>query len=127
MGIKWYAVELESPKKKTYKQDGNFRSELNQAIDQIMDWRNWLTNRIAYARAPKDAEEEGLGLVGIDGRVPGLILIGRRDEYPDRYNTRRRQALQDDRIAIHSYDWLLDVARRNSSGALPLELRNPDF
>lgn len=125
MGIEWYAVEIESPRKKVYRKDGNFRSELNQAINQIKDWRNWLTNRIADARDPK--EQDGLGLIGIDGRVPGLILIGRRDEYPDRYNTRRRQARQDDRIAIHSYDRLLEVARSNSSGALPLELRNPDF
>lgn len=125
MGVEWYAVELESPKKKAYKKDGDFHSNLQQAIAQIRDWRAWLEENIDYARRSK--ENKGLGLIGIDGHLPGLIIIGRRDKYPERYNDFRSQLRRENRIVIHSYDWLLEVARSNSSGALPWELRNPDF
>ena len=120
MGIHWFAVELESPRKKAYRNNGLQSSYLTQAIGQINDWRGWLSDNIGYARQPK--EQNGLGLVGIESRLSGLILIGRRGEYPERYNRFRRDTLERLRIAIHSYDWLLDEARKNSSGGLTSEL-----
>ena len=77
-------------------------------------------NNINYARNPEG--QNGLGLVGIDHRVPGLILVGRRHEYHERYNEFRRQVSFESKIVIHSYDWLVDVARCNSSGWLTREL-----
>lgn len=77
-------------------------------------------NNLDYARRPR--EQDGLGLVGIDSRVPGLILIGRRHAFPDRFNEFRKQIGDRERIVIHSYDWLIDVARSKRSGWLGGEL-----
>ncbi len=116
IGIEWYAVELESPRCKEHRADGNPAQPLNTAIAQIRDWRQWLMNNIDQARRPK--QQDGLGLIGIDSRVPGLIIIGRRHEYPRRFNDFRRQMRDREQILIHSYDWLVDVARSNTSGWL---------
>ena len=120
IGMHWSAVELESPRISGHRRDGLQTSKLTHAIGQIRDWKGWIRNNIDYARRP--SEQNGLGLIGIDDRVPGLILIGRRDEYPERFNEFRRQMLDREGIAIHSYDWLADVARRQS-GVLSFDLR----
>lgn len=116
IGIEWYAIEIESPRSKEHLVDGNPASALNIALSQIRDWRQWLMDNIDYARRPK--EQNGLGLIGIDSRVPGLIIIGRRHEYPERFNHFRRNIRDRENILIHSYDWLVDVARSNTSGWL---------
>ena len=120
IGMEWYAVEIESPRKSPHNKDGSFNKHLNHAINQIRDWREWLMNNIDYARRPKN--EDGLGLVGIDPRVAGIIIIGRRSNFPPRYNKFRRQLIDQNRIVIHSYDWLVDVAQRNRSGTLNMDL-----
>ena len=121
IGIEWHAVEIESPRATANRQDGLPAHALHHAIGQIRDWRRWLINNLDYARRPR--EQDGLGLVGIDSRVPGLILIGRRHAYPYRFNEFRKQMIDRERIAIHSYDWLVDVACSNTSGKLSGELR----
>ena len=124
MGIHWLAVELESPRKTPYRQDGHPNRYLNHAIDQIRDWRRWLRNNLDYARRAK--AQSGLGLVGIDERVPGLVLIGRRpsdnQEYPHTYNESRRDFMHGERIAIHSYDWLIQEMGKNNGWFLSAEL-----
>ena len=120
IGIEWYAVEIESPKGKMHRKDGLPAKGLNHALGQIMDWRKWLMNNLNYARRPRG--QDGLGLIGIDPRVSGLIIMGRRCEYPERFNEFRRQTIDRDRITIHSYDWLIDVARSNRSSWLRTEL-----
>ena len=120
IGIHWTAVELESPRVRGHRNDGLQSSKLTHAIGQIRDWRAWIRNNIDYARRPP--EQNGLGLIGIDDRAPGLVLIGRRDEFPERYNEFRRQMQDREGIAIHSFDWLVDVARR-LSGVLSVDLR----
>ena len=113
MGVYWQAVELESPRTRPHRKDGRPNSQLHHAVEQIRDWRRWFRDNRDYAR--RSRKENGLGLVGIDERVPGLVLIGRRltdrQEYPDRYNEFRRDLLDRERIAIHSYDWLLEIMR----------------
>ncbi len=121
IGIEWHAVEIESPRTAVCRQDGLATSGLNHAIGQIRDWRQWLMNNLDYARRP--AEQNGLGLVGIDPRLSGLVVIGRRQQYPSRYNEFRRQMIDRERIVIHSFDWLVDVARGSRSGSLTIELK----
>ena len=111
IGIEWHAVEIESPRSKEHWVDGNPAKPLNVAIGQIRDWRQWLRDNLDYARRPK--EQNGLGLVGIDDRVQGHIIIGRRHEYPDRFNNFRRDMGDRESIIIHSYDWLIDIALVN--------------
>ena len=45
---------IESPRCKVERADGLPTQELNHAIGQIKDWREWLTNNLGYARGPKD-------------------------------------------------------------------------
>lgn len=125
IGIEWYAVELESPRPKVHRADGNPASSLNTAIAQIHDWRQWLMNNLDYARRARD--QDGLGLIGIDCRVPGIIIIGRRHQCPERFNNFRHQMKDRENILIHSYDWLIDIARENRSGSVDFELQHPNF
>lgn len=108
-GLHWQGVELESVAGNLFKSKGEPTAALTHAIHQVIDWREWLKNNIKYAQAPK--AEGGGGLVGIDGELPATILMGRRRQYPPRFNAFRRHTEQKSRIAIHSYDWLVDEAR----------------
>ena len=120
-GVEWHAVELESPEARPYRKDGLQSSKLTHAIGQLRDWRAWLASNRDYARRAR--EENGLGLTGIDSQVAGLVLIGRREEFPERFNELRRQLRDDDRIVVHSYDWLVEVAQSSRGGSLSFELR----
>ena len=120
IGVEWHLVELESPRLKVERKDGLPTQKVNHAIGQIRDWRTWLMNNINYARRPN--RQSGLGLVGIDSRAAGIIIIGRRQEHSERYNEFRRAMIDKERVVIHSYDWLLDVAQSNLSGRLATEL-----
>ncbi len=107
MGLQWFAVELESPRIKAHRGNGLDSHELTHAIGQIKDWRSWIMNNLDYAR--RSNEQKGLGLIGIDDKVTGLILIGRRTKYPERFNDFRRQKNVQERIKVQSYDWLVDL------------------
>ena len=122
LGIEWYLVELESPTLTMARADGEFRAELNHAINQIRDWRAWLGHNVDYARRPEASG--GLGLIGIDSRAKGLVVAGRRQKFPPRYDEFRRQIANGEHIVIHSYDWLLETGRLNLSGRLSLDLRS---
>ena len=124
IGVEWHLVEIEPSTHPVERKDGLPTQQLNHAIGQIRAWRNWLRSNLDYARRFED--QNGLGLVGIDERATGLILIGRRQAYSPRYNAFRRDMISSERIVIHSYDWLLDIARRNRSGSLDVELRGPN-
>lgn len=120
-GLDWYLVEIESPRAVPFRgSDGLPSHAVHHAIGQIRDWREWLAGNRDYARKP--LREKGLGLVGIEARSPGLILIGRRAKFPERFNEFRRAARAESGIVIHSYDWLLDLADKNRSGGLRFEL-----
>jgi len=108
-GFHWTAVELEDPTSEPYTKKGGPAQSLNHAIRQIQDWRAWLTANRDYATRPM--AEQGLGLVDIDGQVPGLILIGRREMKERATKGLRRQMRKDLDIEIHTYDFLLDAAR----------------
>ncbi len=116
IGIEWHLVEIESPGSPVHRKDGLPTQQLNHAIGQIRDWRNWLMSNRDYARRSK--EEGGLGLVGIDAKASGLVIIGRRKNFTPRYNEFRRTMIDRERIVIHSYDWLVEIARSNRSGWL---------
>lgn len=109
LGFEWYGVELESPTASLFNASGDPSAKLNHAIRQIMDWRVWLDKNLDYAARPRD--KQGLGLMDINGKLPGLILIGRRDSLDPSNRERRRQMGGDLRIQIHTYDWLVDSAQ----------------
>jgi hypothetical protein len=109
IGFEWTAVELESPSAPLFTKAGDPSGTLNHAIRQITDWRNWLSYNRDYAARPKT--KDGLGLIDIDPQLPGLIVIGRRSERDTATAERRRALGRELRIEIHTYDWLVAVAR----------------
>ncbi len=106
-GREWFAVELESPKAKMFTRAGNPTKELTHAIRQIQDWRSWLTKNADYASRGQD--QKGLGLEGIHPELSGYIFIGRRSDTSSGTNELRRRILIENRIEVHSYDWLVDA------------------
>jgi hypothetical protein len=121
IGFEWTAVELESPLARMFKKDGDPTAALTHAVRQIQDWRVWLGRNRSYAEAPRD--KSGLGLVDVDGNVPGWIVIGRRADTPSSTNDRRRSLGQQLKIEIRSYDWLLDRAESQAEWASGREPR----
>lgn len=119
-GFYWQAVELESPRVRMFTKAGDPSRYLVHAIRQIQDWRSWLESNQPYASRPRS--ENGLGLVEISPRLPGLILIGRRGETSSKTNSLRRQMMADLRIEIRSFDSLLDTPER-----MPLYVRFGDL
>jgi hypothetical protein len=109
IGFEWQAVELESPNVPIFNKKGDPSRYLNHAIRQIQDWRAWLQRNQNYAARPK--VESGLGLTDIVSTLPGLVLLGRRNNIDPLTNERRRQMVTDLNINIHSYDFLVDCAK----------------
>ena len=107
-GFQWTAVELESPKAIMFNKNGDPNKTLNHAIRQILDWRAWLKKNQNYASGER--EKNGLGLIDIDSQVEGLIIIGREKYLNPNNNELRRQISLENRIKIHTYDWILRMA-----------------
>jgi hypothetical protein len=119
-GIHWTVVEIESPTATLSTQDGRFAVKLREAIDQINDWRDWLASHLAYARSP--VAENGLGLAGIDTSPQALVLIGVAGHRHPKFNTARRRLVQEQRINVHSYSWLVQTLRSHAHPLLaPLD------
>lgn len=112
VGHEWRAVELQSPTAQLFNRRKPCRqsAHLDEGIKQILEWRRWLAANRDYARRPTD--EQGLGLVGIDDKCEGLLLIGREDHVKPEDNERRRQLGHDLRIKIRTYDWITREAQR---------------
>jgi hypothetical protein len=109
LGFHWQAVELEHPFKKAYKKNGDPTHEMTHAIQQIRNWRSWLQDNLNYAQ--RNIKENGLGLTEITPDLPGLIIIGRRNEESQMHRIKRRNLGKDSNIKIHTYDWLYDRAK----------------
>ncbi len=107
LGFHWTLVEIESPHAPRGKATGEPTAELNHAINQIQDWRRWLTENVAYARSQ-------LRLKDIDSTAAGLVIMGRRGDGVD--PRRLKQALAQNNIEVHSYDWLIDTLRSKLEG-----------
>jgi len=122
MGFEWYAVELESPAASMFNQANEPSRTLNHALTQISDWRIWLKKNIDYATRSRN--QQGLGLTDIDGDLPGIVLIGRRDKVKADTNARRRQACKERNVIIHTYDWLLGDQDGLPTATLGLRFRD---
>src|SRR5256885_280294 len=82
--------------------DGRRTAVLEHAVQQVRDWRRWLTDNIDYARRPRD--RSGLGLEDIHPRTVAYVIIGRRQYFSDEFNALRQQIFRDEFIHIKSWD-----------------------
>lgn len=107
LGVRWTLVELESPVSRLTN-PGNKRATatLRHAVDQIEDWRRWLSTNLHYARSARDAD--GLGLPGITAEVPGLIIMARETADDAASEIRELQARRS-HIQVRTYDWLMRI------------------
>lgn len=117
-GLNWIYVELETPRSPVLLNDGKaLHSTARAGVTQIRNWREWVTQNLAYARQPK--AENGLGLPGIRPGDGGLVLVGRRRSLIDDRASVRRRLSEESGIAVHTYDWLLEVIERSLSSMGP--------
>jgi hypothetical protein len=111
-GKEWVGVELESHQKKVITKSGRKTADLEHAIQQIRDWRSWVTDNLSYARQSK--EQNGLGLVDIIPRFFGYVIIGRREDFNQKFNELRRQLLRDELITVRSWDGIIEWGRKRA-------------
>lgn len=115
VGYTWYAVELERPQAKMFNKNGDVSKDLNHALRQIGDWKNWLTNNLDYAR--RSRHQSGLNLSGIYPELQGLIIIGRDADIDRSTDELRSYLIRVHNTKIETYDWLLQKARENSTAS----------
>lgn len=111
-------VELEAPIRAMFRSDGQQRQELTHAINQILDW-------LQYIEDNKEKVENELGLTGMSTSPRSLIVIGRSDTL-NSGDRRKLVTIQNQipRLRIITYDDLLDGARATIERILgPLGLR----
>lgn len=109
-GLNWTLVELESPTVRLFTKDGRRRKQLDKGIRQIGDWREWIAAHRSYVNGTR--LDGGLGFFNLDHRASGLVLIGRRANVTDQDRQLMRPVMYNERIDIHSYDWLVDEAHQ---------------
>lgn len=108
MGTKWIFIELETPKSAITLKDGKeFDLSTRKGCGQILEWREWFTNNLDYARRPK--KKDGLGLIDLRPDSEGLVLVGRRRLLNDNVRPIRKRYEENNRIKIHTYDWLIEA------------------
>lgn len=112
-GKEWNGIELECPTKKVITKQRRKTADLEHAIQQIRDWRAWVTENLNYARQSR--ENNGLGLTDIAPRFFGHVIIGRRKVYNNKFNELRRQLFRDELITIHSWDGIVEHARKRAA------------
>jgi hypothetical protein len=112
-GKEWKGIELEATNKKVVTKTGRKTAQLEHAIQQIRDWRKWITENLDYARRSKD--QSGLGLVDISPRFDGYVIIGRRKNFDQKFNELRTQVRQDEHIHIRSWDGIVEWARKRAA------------
>jgi hypothetical protein len=107
LGLRWLLVELETPQSSiTLSTKNELDASARRGVAQIREWREWLQNNLDMARRP--TEQDGLGLADIRPRSEGLVLVGRRAVLNDNAGAVRYPYREDDRIRIHTYDWLVE-------------------
>ena len=117
LGPQWVTVEIEAPRHSMLIRDGGLSGPARHAVQQIEDWRSWLTLQVAYAQGGSRQASTGLGLYGITNTVPGLVIIGRDDPTGEPQVARARSAYQG-AIDIRSWDWVLRHSRAQASSGI---------
>ncbi len=110
LGFRWVLIELETPRSGIYLKNGlELDEKARKGRSQIIEWRTWLSDNIAYAR--QDRAKNGLGLFDIREKADAIVLVGRRLRMPKTKDAQRYEDHQSTNIQIHTYDWLLETLR----------------
>jgi hypothetical protein len=112
-GKEWYGIELETAGKKVITSTGRKTAKLEHALQQVRDWRAWVMANLSHAQRPKG--KNGLGLIDIHPRFYGYVIIGRRRDYSETFNSLRAQVFRDELIDIRSWDGIIERARQRAN------------
>jgi hypothetical protein len=106
-GIRWILVEFETPMSSiSIRNCKDFDQYARKGISQILEWREWLTNNLAYA--DRDIKQDGLGLTGIRPDCDGLLIIGKRSLIKSPLRALRNREWTSNKIRIRTYDGLIE-------------------
>lgn len=110
LGVRWVLIELETPRSGIYLKNGlELDEKARKGVKQVIEWRNWLSRNISYARQRRS--DNGLGLFDIREKAEAVVLVGRRALMPKTKDAQRHEYRQSNNIQIHTYDWLLEKLR----------------
>ena len=98
-------VELEQPGHLLFGKKGKPRAALEDAIDQVLDWKRYLAENVRTV-------QQELGLAGISTNPRALVVIGRSSALTEQ-DRRKLIAMENDRpkLKIMTYDDLLANAK----------------
>ncbi len=106
-GVRWVLLELETVGSGlTLQSENSFDKYVRKGISQVEDWKGWLLANLAHAR--KEKAQGGGGLVNIRPDSDAIVLAGRRDLLRATSREMRRPFEEKNRIAVHTYDWLIE-------------------
>jgi hypothetical protein len=103
-GYQWILIEIESPTKPLLTGKGLPSGKLTEAMGQIRDWRSWIRSNVGFAQSH-------LTFTGLTAEAKGFVVMGRRAGINQRHFSRYRE-LTDERIAVMTYDRLIDSMAR---------------
>jgi hypothetical protein len=112
-GVHWTLVEIESPLAVNVGlKNGQFGESARTPINQIDDWRDWLTDNLTMA-------VHNRGLIVIRPESPGLAIVGRRGHGRWPHELSRQRLARQQHITLHSYDWMLEALRHGAGVERP--------
>lgn len=107
-------IELKSADKKWFTKDGNTTADLNNAIDQIVEWRSWIKtpenslqfyNRFGISHSIRDH---------LDIKPNYYLIYGRREEFSNTNLSKKRESRRPKWLEWSTYDRLKpDYISRN--------------
>ena len=117
-------VELEPSSAHLFTKSGNTSSRLNEARNQIIDWRRYIEDNVGTV-------QRELGLTGISSNPQALIVIGRSSSLSEK-NKRKLVTLENEspKTKIITYDGVFDNAKtiiENLLGPLWIEGPTPEI
>ena len=108
-GLSWNLIELESPHCAPYTRGGDPSKALSHGLQQIRNWRRWITDNREEARRTFPS----IGVRTIrDPNFRFTLVIGTR-ENSKRFLEERNQLADEERVRIRSFNFLADLLRHH--------------
>lgn len=110
-GLSWDLIELECPQKIPFIAKGHFADSARKGINQISEWRQWISDNHQHVMSPKS--QGGLGLHGLRTNSRGIVVVGNRNSYQnspgkDTYYRNKQDLRSNSFIDLISYDTLFE-------------------
>jgi Domain of unknown function (DUF4263) len=104
-GFTYTLIEIESPHDLLYTQSGGQTSALNVALQQVREWKQWITANMDTAKRLFPSKQ--FLVTGVPS-INYMVIIGRRQR-DKAVVEKRNQIKRDEGIEVRSFDYLTDV------------------